>query len=147
MMATVDAAGTGEPRQVDGRGSRGGRARGTRSRSFRSACRFWPAPDRSAPVIVFAHEARGWGQWGDAGRSGSSVNSALTYIFLALSTRLYQWLGQTGVNVVSRLMGMIPVAMAGAVHGRRVTGLFPHSPERVSGDLTAARLCTLPPAR
>lgn len=75
-------------------------------------------------VIVFAHHARGWDQWG-ALVVGIVVNSALTYIFLALSTRLYQWLGQTGVNVVSRLMGMILVAMAVQFMANGIAGLFP----------------------
>src|SRR5215475_13900993 len=75
-------------------------------------------------VIVFAHHARGWDQWSLL-VVGILVNSALTYIFLALSTRLYQWLGQTGVNVVSRLMGMILVAMAVQFMANGVGGLFP----------------------
>lgn len=75
-------------------------------------------------VIVFAQHARGWDQWLTL-VVGIVVNSILTYVFLAMSTRLYQWLGQTGVNVVSRLMGMILVAMAVQFMANGLGGLFP----------------------
>jgi multiple antibiotic resistance protein len=75
-------------------------------------------------VIVFAHHARGWDQWLTL-VLGIVVNAVLTYAFLAMSTRLYQWLGQTGVNVVSRLMGMILVAMAVQFMANGLGGLFP----------------------
>jgi multiple antibiotic resistance protein len=75
-------------------------------------------------VIVFGHHARGPEQW-LALVLGIVVNSALTYVFLAMSTRLYQWLGQTGVNVISRLMGMILVAMAVQFMANGVAGLLP----------------------
>jgi multiple antibiotic resistance protein len=75
-------------------------------------------------VIVFSHHARGPEQW-LALVLGIVVNSALTYVFLAMSTRLYQWLGQTGVNVISRLMGMILVAMAVQFMANGVAGLLP----------------------
>lgn len=75
-------------------------------------------------VIVFAHHAHGWNQWLTL-VLGIVVNSLLTYVLLAMSTRLYQWLGQTGVNVVSRLMGMILVAMAVQFMANGLGGLFP----------------------
>jgi multiple antibiotic resistance protein len=75
-------------------------------------------------VVVFAHHAHGWEQWTTL-VAGILANSGLTYVFLALSTRLYQWLGQTGVNVVSRLMGMILVAMAVQFMANGIAGLFP----------------------
>lgn len=75
-------------------------------------------------VIVFAHHARGWDQWLTL-VLGIVVNAVLTYAFLAMSTRLYQWLGQTGVNVASRLMGMILVAMAVQFMANGLGGLFP----------------------
>lgn len=75
-------------------------------------------------VIVFAHHAHGWDQWGLLAL-GILANTALTYVFLAMSTRLYGWLGQTGVNVVSRLMGMILVAMAVQFMANGIGALFP----------------------
>src|SRR5215510_13668539 len=53
------------------------------------------------------------------------LNSALSYVFLVLSTRIYNWLGQTGVNVISRLMGMILIAMAVQFMADGLSGLFP----------------------
>jgi multiple antibiotic resistance protein len=75
-------------------------------------------------VIVFAHAARSWDQWVTL-VVGIVVNSALTYIFLALATRIYNVLGQTGVNVISRLMGMVLVAMAVQFMADGMRGLFP----------------------
>jgi multiple antibiotic resistance protein len=75
-------------------------------------------------VIVFAHAARRWDQW-LALVAGIVLNTALTYMFLVLSTRFYEWLGQTGVNVISRLMGMILVAMAVQFMADGLGGLFP----------------------
>jgi multiple antibiotic resistance protein len=75
-------------------------------------------------VIVFAHEAQGWGEWLTL-VVGIVLNAALTYGFLRLSTRIYEWLGQTGVNVISRLMGMILVAMAVQFMADGMVGLFP----------------------
>ena len=62
-------------------------------------------------VIVFAHQADGWAQWGGV-VLGIVVNSLLCWGFLRFSDRLLQLLGHTGMNVISRLMGMILVAMA-----------------------------------
>jgi len=75
-------------------------------------------------VIVFAHEADRWAEW-VALVVGIVLNSALSYVFLVLSTRIYNWLGQTGVNVISRLMGMILIAMAVQFMADGLSGLFP----------------------
>jgi multiple antibiotic resistance protein len=75
-------------------------------------------------VIVFAHHAHDWDEWMML-VGGIVINSALTYVFLALSTLLYRTLGQTGVNVFSRLMGMILVAMAVQFMANGVGALLP----------------------
>ncbi len=62
-------------------------------------------------VIVFAHQADDWPQWGGL-VAGIVVNSLLCWLFLRFSDRLLRLLGRTGMNVISRLMGMILVAMA-----------------------------------
>jgi multiple antibiotic resistance protein len=62
-------------------------------------------------VIVFAHQADGWAQWCGL-VLGIIVNSLLCWSFLRFSDRLLNLLGRTGMNVISRLMGMILVAMA-----------------------------------
>jgi small neutral amino acid transporter SnatA (MarC family) len=62
-------------------------------------------------VIVFDHQAQGWGDW-LALVAGILVNTCLCWAFLRYSDRLIRALGRTGVNVISRLMGMILVAMA-----------------------------------
>ena len=62
-------------------------------------------------VIVFAHQADGWAQWSGL-VLGIVVNSLLCWGFLRFSDTLLRLLGRTGMNVISRLMGMILVAMA-----------------------------------
>lgn len=62
-------------------------------------------------VIVFAHQADNWAQWGGL-VLGIGVNSFLCWGFLRFSETLLRLLGRTGMNVISRLMGMILVAMA-----------------------------------
>ncbi len=62
-------------------------------------------------VIVFAHQADGWPQWGGLAL-GIVANSLLCWGFLRFSDALLRLLGHTGMNVISRLMGMILVAMA-----------------------------------
>jgi multiple antibiotic resistance protein len=75
-------------------------------------------------VIVFAHHAHDWDEWLML-LAGIAINSALTYVFLAMSTVLYRTLGQTGVNVFSRLMGMILVAMSVQFMANGVGALLP----------------------
>lgn len=75
-------------------------------------------------VIVFTHHADSWPEWNTL-VAGIAANSVLTWAFLRFSTLLYRWLGQTGVNVVSRLMGMILVAMAIQFMANGLSALFP----------------------
>jgi multiple antibiotic resistance protein len=75
-------------------------------------------------VIVFSHQAATWGQWGML-VAGIVANAFLSWAALRYSTVLYRWLGQTGVNVVGRLMGMILVAMAIQFMANGLRGLFP----------------------
>jgi multiple antibiotic resistance protein len=75
-------------------------------------------------VIVFSHQAETWEEWGML-VAGILANAALTWGSLRFATTLYRLLGQTGVNVVSRLMGMILVAMAIQFMANGLRGLFP----------------------
>ncbi|MEO8602400.1 MAG: MarC family protein [bacterium] len=62
-------------------------------------------------VIVFDHQAQDWSDW-LAVLASILINTLLCWGFLRYSDRLIHALGRTGVNVISRLMGMILVAMA-----------------------------------
>jgi multiple antibiotic resistance protein len=75
-------------------------------------------------VIVFSHQAHTWPRWGML-IGGILVNALLTFAALRFANALYRGLGQTGVNVVSRLMGVILVAMAIQFMANGLRGLFP----------------------
>ena len=75
-------------------------------------------------VIVFEHGATNGARWGMMA-AGIVVNVALCWFFLRFSDNLIRALGRTGVNVISRLMGMILVAMAIQFMSDGVHGLFP----------------------
>ena len=75
-------------------------------------------------VIVFAHQAATWTRWSGL-LAGIVANVLITWFALRYSTKLYDWLGNTGVNVISRLMGMLLVAMAVQFMANGLLGLFP----------------------
>lgn len=75
-------------------------------------------------VIVFDHQAANWSEWGTL-PLGIVANAALCWALLHYSNELIRALGRTGVNVVSRLMGMILVAMAVQFMADGAHGLFP----------------------
>lgn len=76
-------------------------------------------------VIVFEHLADNWAQWAMMAVA-ILINGALCWLLLAYSNALLRALGRTGVNVISRLMGMILVAMAIQFISDGIHGLFPN---------------------
>jgi len=78
-------------------------------------------------VIVFDHQAENWAQWSTLA-AGILANTFLCWLLLRCSNGLLRVLGRTGVNVISRLMGMILVAMAVQFMADGIHGLFPSSP-------------------
>ena len=78
-------------------------------------------------VIVFEHDAANWPQWTMLG-IGIVLNVILCWLFLRYSDAMIRALGRTGVNVISRLMGMILVAMAIQFMSDGIHGLFPGAP-------------------
>lgn len=81
-------------------------------------------PGSMTTVIVFAHEA--------AGASGLLVCAgvilavcALLYVAFALGDTIARWLGTTGMNVVSRIMGMLLAAIAVSMMVEGLAGAFP----------------------
>lgn len=75
-------------------------------------------------VIVFEHDATNWAQWAMLAL-GIVLNVVLCWLFIRYSAALIRALGQTGVNVISRLMGMLLVAMAVQFISDGLHGLFP----------------------
>lgn len=74
-------------------------------------------------VIVFVHQADGWSQWYGL-VVGIVVNALLCWGFLRFSHTLLRLLGRTGMNIISRLMGIILVAMAVQFMGDGAYDLF-----------------------
>ena len=75
-------------------------------------------------VIVFDHQARTWLQWGSL-VGAIALNAALCWAFLRYANRLIAGLGQTGMNVISRLTGIVLIAMAVQFMANGLYGLFP----------------------
>ncbi len=78
-------------------------------------------------VIVFEHDAVNWAQFITLA-VGIVLNALLCWVFLRYSAAMIRTLGRTGVNVISRLMGMILVAMAIQFISDGIHGLFPALP-------------------
>lgn len=75
-------------------------------------------------VIVFDHQAHTWMQWGSL-VVVIILNTALCWAFLRYAHRLIAGLGQTGMNVISRLTGIVLIAMAVQFMANGFYGLFP----------------------
>jgi multiple antibiotic resistance protein len=78
-------------------------------------------------VIVFEHDANTWPEFTML-VIGIVLNAFLCWLFLRYSAAMIRALGHTGVNVISRLMGMILVAMAIQFMADGIHGLFPSLP-------------------
>ena len=55
-----------------------------------------------------------------------AVVSLLVWVTLRLSSNITQWLGTIGINIITRLMGLIWAAMSVEFIAHGITGLFPN---------------------
>ena len=55
-----------------------------------------------------------------------AVVSLLVWVSLRLSSNITQWLGPIGINIITRLMGLILAAMSVEFIAHGITGLFPN---------------------
>ena len=55
-----------------------------------------------------------------------AVVSLLVWVSLRLSSNITQWLGTIGINIITRLMGLILAAMSVEFIAHGMTGLFPN---------------------
>lgn len=55
-----------------------------------------------------------------------AVVSLLVWVSLRLSSNITQWLGTIGINIITRLMGLILAAMSVEFIAHGITGLFPN---------------------
>lgn len=81
-------------------------------------------PGSIATVIVFAHQTRGVA---DTVLSAAVIFAvcAMIYGTFAVGGRIGDWLGATGLNVVTRIMGMLLAAIAIGMIVDGLTGAFP----------------------
>jgi multiple antibiotic resistance protein len=68
-------------------------------------------PATISTVIIYANRAKHW--WEYAGIIGSGiVIGALTYLCFRLSGRIAKFMGVTGINIATRVMGLLLAALA-----------------------------------
>jgi multiple antibiotic resistance protein len=81
-------------------------------------------PATISTMIIYAQRTRHW--WEQAVLVGYGVVvAAAAYLSFAASTRIAQLLGQTGINILTRLMGLILAALAVEIMADGLVELFP----------------------
>ncbi|HWH74745.1 MAG TPA: MarC family protein [Methylibium sp.] len=81
-------------------------------------------PATISTLIIYAERSRHWWQLGQLVVYGVVVGGAV-YLAFAASTRIARVLGRTGINVMTRLMGLILAAMAVEIMADGLLKLFP----------------------
>jgi multiple antibiotic resistance protein len=81
-------------------------------------------PATISTMVIYADKTRHW--WEPAVLVGYGVVVALaTYLVFSASGRIARVLGQTGINIMTRLMGLILAALAVELLADGLTKLFP----------------------
>jgi multiple antibiotic resistance protein len=81
-------------------------------------------PATISTVVIYSQRARGW--WDIAVLVGYAIVVALaTFLVFSASGRIAKALGQTGINIMTRLMGLILAALAVELLAEGLTTLFP----------------------
>ena len=75
-------------------------------------------------VIVFSHLATSWGQWASV-LAVIVLTAALLFLTLRSAERVHRFIGRTGLDLLSRLMGLILLAMGVQFVADGVDDLFP----------------------
>ncbi len=81
-------------------------------------------PGSIGAVILFAHQAHTWTE-SAALAIAIALVAATVWAALRLALPTASLLGQTGINIVTRLMGLLLVAVGVEFIGRGLAGLFP----------------------
>ncbi len=81
-------------------------------------------PATISTMVIYAERSRSWVQLGTLVLYGVVIGVAVYLAFLA-SGRIAKVLGQTGINVMTRLMGLILAAMAVEIMADGLVKLFP----------------------
>lgn len=85
---------------------------------------FLTGPGSISTVIVYAHSMHGWLQYLGLFLAALAM-AALVVLSLSLSSRIARLLGQTGINVATRLMGLILAALAVEIIANGLVRLLP----------------------
>ncbi len=81
-------------------------------------------PATISTMVIYAERTRHW--WEVAVLVGYGVVVGLAaYVAFAASGRIAKWLGRTGINVMTRLMGLILAALAVEIMADGLVKLFP----------------------
>ena len=75
-------------------------------------------------MIVYAHEMHGWLQYFGLLLAAIAM-AALVMLALSMAGRIARLLGQTGINVATRLMGLILSALAVEIIANGLVRLLP----------------------
>lgn len=81
-------------------------------------------PGTMSTMIIYSSAAQGWWETGQVLIAGALV--AITcYVSMILATPISKWLGQTGINIINRIMGMILAAVSVEIIVKGLYSLFP----------------------
>ena len=81
-------------------------------------------PATISTMVIYAERTRHWWQLAVLVGYGVVVGAA-TFVAFSLSEAIARWLGRTGINVMTRLMGLILAALAVEIMAEGLTKLFP----------------------
>lgn len=88
-------------------------------------------PGTMSTMIIYSSAAQGWWQMLQVIIAGVLV--ALTcYTAMILATPISKWLGQTGINIINRIMGMILAAVSVEIIVKGLYDLFPQLSNHLS---------------
>lgn len=81
-------------------------------------------PGAISTVIVYAHGDAGWGHYAH-GILAIFITAAAVLVVLSLASRVEKAMGRTGMNIVTRVMGLIIAAIAVEFMAEGLVELFP----------------------
>ena len=81
-------------------------------------------PATISTMVIYAERTRHWWELGILVGYGVVVGVA-TFLAFSASERIARWLGRTGINVMTRLMGLILAALAVEIMAEGLAKLFP----------------------
>jgi multiple antibiotic resistance protein len=81
-------------------------------------------PATISTMVIYAERTRHWWELGILVGYGVVVGVA-TFVAFSASGRIARWIGRTGINVMTRLMGLILAALAVEIMAEGLIKLFP----------------------